>query len=232
EDQTAFLVLLLEDECLDQVTDGDDLVGVDVMLDGELTRGDDALGLVADVEQNLIAVDLDDRPLDDVAVVEELQGLLDRGQEVLGRSDVVDRDLLGGRGGRCGSHVVGCPSWLLIGPRHALSLVSRGQRSIGRARRRTPERSGLVVVRCHGTGVRACAMSHTCDTPGYQNAVGACDVPVRLTLPRGADRSARSSCDRGRRADTAPRPRRAAGRCAALRAAAPPRASPCYANCR
>src|SRR5690606_36616086 len=49
--------------------------------------------------------------------VEELQGLLDRGQEVLGRSDVVDRDLLGGRGGRCASHVVGCPCEWNLGPR-------------------------------------------------------------------------------------------------------------------
>src|SRR5690606_6330092 len=117
EDQTAFLVLLLEDKGLDLVADGDDLVGVDVVLDGELTRGDDTLGLVADVEQNLIAVDLDARALDDVAVAEELQGLLDRGQEVLGRSDVVDRDLLGGRGGRCASHVVGCPCEWNLGPR-------------------------------------------------------------------------------------------------------------------
>lgn len=109
EDQTAFLVLLLENEGLDQIADSDDLVGVDVVLDRELTRGDDTLGLVADIEEDLIAVDLDDRAFDDVAVVEELQGLLDRGQEVLSRSDVVDGDLLGGRGGRCGSHVVGCP---------------------------------------------------------------------------------------------------------------------------
>src|SRR5690606_36844476 len=117
EDQTAFLVLLLEKECLDQVTDGDDLIGVDVVLDGELTRGDDTLGLVSDIEQDLIAVDLDDRALDDVAVVEELQGLLDRGQQVLSRSDVVDRDLLGGRGGRCASHVVGCPCKWTLRPR-------------------------------------------------------------------------------------------------------------------
>ena len=40
----------------------DDLVGVDVVLDGELARGDDTLGLVADVEQDLVAVDLDDGP--------------------------------------------------------------------------------------------------------------------------------------------------------------------------
>ena len=60
QDQAAFLVLLLEDQGLDLVADLDDLVGVDVVLDGQLARGDDALGLVADVEQDLVAVDLDD----------------------------------------------------------------------------------------------------------------------------------------------------------------------------
>src|SRR5690606_9284098 len=83
---------------------------------GKFAGGDDTLGLVSDVEQNLIAIDLDDRAFDDVAVVEELQSLLDRGQEVLSRSDVVDGDLLGGRGGRCGSHVVGCPCGWILGP--------------------------------------------------------------------------------------------------------------------
>ena len=98
QDQPAFLVLLLEDEGLDLVADGDDLVGVDVVLDRQLARGDDALGLVADVEQDLVAVDLDDGALDDVAVVEVLDRQVDGGEEVLGRADVVDRDLRGGAG--------------------------------------------------------------------------------------------------------------------------------------
>ena len=40
------------------------------MADGQLTGGDHALGLVPDVEQDLVLVDLDHRALDDVAVVE------------------------------------------------------------------------------------------------------------------------------------------------------------------
>ncbi len=55
----------------------DDLVGVDVVADGELADGDDALGLVADVEQDLVPVDLDDGALDDVAVVELHDGGVD-----------------------------------------------------------------------------------------------------------------------------------------------------------
>ena len=67
------------------------------MLDRELARGDDALGLVADVEQDLVAVHLHDGAVDDVAVVEVLDGLVDGGEEVLFGPDVVDRDLRGVR---------------------------------------------------------------------------------------------------------------------------------------
>ena len=109
QDEAAFLVLLLENEGLDHVADVDDLRGVDVVLDGKLAGGDDTLRLVTDVEEDLVAVDLDDGAFDEVSVVEELESLLDRGQEVFSRSDVVDRDLLGGRGGRCGCHVVIAP---------------------------------------------------------------------------------------------------------------------------
>ena len=44
--------------------------GSDVVADRQLASRDDALGLVADVEQHLVAIDLDHRALDDVAVVE------------------------------------------------------------------------------------------------------------------------------------------------------------------
>ena len=95
QDQPALLVLLLQDQGLDLVADLHDLGGVDVVLDRQLAGGDDALGLVADVEQDLVPVDLDDDALDDVAVVEVLDGLVDRGEEVLGRPDVVDGHLVG-----------------------------------------------------------------------------------------------------------------------------------------
>src|SRR4029078_3900845 len=90
QDQPALFVLLLEDQGLDLVADLDDLVGVDVVLDRQLTRGDDALGLVADVEEDLVAIDLDDDAFDDVSVVEVLDRLVDGGEEVFGRADVVD----------------------------------------------------------------------------------------------------------------------------------------------
>jgi hypothetical protein len=93
EDQAAFLVLLLEDKCLDLVADGDDLAGVDVVLDRQLAARDHALGLVTDVEQDLVPVDLDDGAIHDVTVVEVLDGRVDRGEEVLRRADVVDGHL-------------------------------------------------------------------------------------------------------------------------------------------
>ena len=142
QDEAAFLVLLLENERLDGVADLDDLIGVDVVLDGELARGDDTLGLVADVEEHLVAVDLHDGSFDEVAVVEELQGQFDRGQKVLSRSDVIDGDLLGGRGGRCDSHVVGCPCWVGVsglGTGIGMPCASAVGFDCGRA----------VVVRCH-----------------------------------------------------------------------------------
>ena len=70
QDQAAFLVLLLEDERLDLVAERDDLVRVDVVADRQLAGGDDAFGLVADVEQDLVLVDLDDRAVDDLAVLD------------------------------------------------------------------------------------------------------------------------------------------------------------------
>ena len=70
EDQAAVLVFLGEDEGLELLVERHDVVRVDVVADRELTRGDDALGLVPDVEEHFVAVDLDDGALDDVAVVE------------------------------------------------------------------------------------------------------------------------------------------------------------------
>src|SRR3954452_6747527 len=81
EDQAAFLVLLLENQGLDLVADLDDLVGVDVVLDRELAARDHAFGLVTDVEENLVPVNLDDDAIDDVAVVEVLDRLVDSGEE-------------------------------------------------------------------------------------------------------------------------------------------------------
>src|SRR5699024_9680291 len=105
QDQATFLVLLGEDQGVDLVTDFDHLVGVDIVLDGQLAGGDDALRLVADVEQDLVAVNLDHGALDDVTIIEVLDGGVDGGEEVLSGADVVDGDLRGVGGG----HMYGAP---------------------------------------------------------------------------------------------------------------------------
>jgi hypothetical protein len=105
QDQAAFLVLLLKDKGLDLLTGLDDFVRVDVVLDRQFPGRNDALGLVADIEQDLVSIDLHDCAFDNVAVVEVLDGLVDRCEECLLGPDVVDR-YLGGRGGlRAARHV-------------------------------------------------------------------------------------------------------------------------------
>ena len=95
QDEAALLVLLLEHEGLDVVAQRDDLGRVDVVADGELAGGDDPFGLEADVEEDLVAVDLDDRALDDVAVVELDDGVTHRLFEI-GVTEVVVDDGAGG----------------------------------------------------------------------------------------------------------------------------------------
>ena len=91
QDQAAFLVLLLQDERLDLVADLHDLVRVDVVADRELLARDHALRLVADVQQDLVAIDLDDRALDDVSVVEVTERLLHGDDELFRRQVALRR---------------------------------------------------------------------------------------------------------------------------------------------
>ena len=70
EDETPLFVLLLKNQGLDRLTEMDDLRGVDVVANRELPYRDHTLGLEADVEQDLVAVDLDHGALDQVPVVE------------------------------------------------------------------------------------------------------------------------------------------------------------------
>ncbi len=107
EDQPALFVLLLEDQGFDVVTDCDDIGRIHVVLDRQFARRNDTFGLIADVEQDLVPVDLDDGAFDNVAVIEVLDGLIDRGEERFLRSDIVDGDLVGARGGLDAARHVG-----------------------------------------------------------------------------------------------------------------------------
>jgi hypothetical protein len=95
------LCLLFEERELRRIADGDNLAGVNIVLDGEFAGGNNTLGFVADVEENFVPVDFDNGSFDEVTVVEEFESFLDLGQEIIGAADVVDSDLLrtGGRWG-------------------------------------------------------------------------------------------------------------------------------------
>jgi hypothetical protein len=105
QDQAAFFVLLGEDQGFDLIAHGNDLIGVDIVLDGQFAGGDDPFGFVADVEQDLVPVNLDDGPFDDVAIVEVLDCFVDGGEKILARANVVDGYLRRGDGGT--RHIVG-----------------------------------------------------------------------------------------------------------------------------
>ena len=77
QNQTAFLVFLGDDKGLNGVADLDDFVRINVLLDGKLTGGDDTLSLVADVEQDLVVIDLDDGTFDQITIIEVLDGGID-----------------------------------------------------------------------------------------------------------------------------------------------------------
>src|ERR1700754_1379673 len=70
EDQAALGVLLGEDQRVDLLAELDLLGRIDRLADRELVGGNDALGLVADVDEDLVFVDADDLAVDDVALVE------------------------------------------------------------------------------------------------------------------------------------------------------------------
>ena len=77
QDQTAILVLLLQDQSLDLVAEIDDLGRIGVLTDGQLADGHNALGLESDVHQHLVVLDLDNRAVDQVALVELGQRAVD-----------------------------------------------------------------------------------------------------------------------------------------------------------
>ena len=102
EDEATLLVLLGEHQGVDLLAERDLLGGVDRTPDRKLVRRDDALGLVSDVDQDLVLVDPHDLPADHIALLEGL----DRGV-VVGNDLAVDLHqevggaAVGRRGGRC-----------------------------------------------------------------------------------------------------------------------------------
>ena len=91
EDQTTVLVFLLQDEGFDLVANLDEFGRVSILANRELADGNDAFGLEADVNQDFVALDLDDRAVDEIALVKLGQGAIDHLIELL-VSDVGEVD--------------------------------------------------------------------------------------------------------------------------------------------
>ncbi len=87
QDQAAVLVLLGEDQGVQAVAQRHDLGGIDVVADRQLTAGDHALGLVPDVQQDLVVIHLDHRAGDELAVLDLDHagriGLVEAGAEIV-----------------------------------------------------------------------------------------------------------------------------------------------------
>ena len=70
EDQTPLLVLLGQNQGIDLLAERDLVGRIDRAADRELVRGDHALRLPADVDQDLVLVDAHDLAVDDLALLE------------------------------------------------------------------------------------------------------------------------------------------------------------------
>ena len=111
QDQPAVLVLLGEDQRVDLLAQLDLVVGVDRLANRQLAGGDDPLGLVADIDENLVVVDADDVAGDDIALREGMNRCVVVGDDlpvdlqqeaVRALDDPRIGDLVEGRHGGCG----------------------------------------------------------------------------------------------------------------------------------
>ena len=82
EEQAPLRVLLRHHERVDLVAHRDLVGRVHVPADRELGDRDDALGLVADVDQHLVLVDTHDRAVDDLPLVDRREGALVVGDQL------------------------------------------------------------------------------------------------------------------------------------------------------
>ncbi len=96
EDEPPFLVLFLQDKGVDLVPYLHHFLGLHAVAYGQLPCRDHPLGFVSDVQENLVLVHLDHGTRDDVALREDLDGLVVVGDFVIGVVEV------GQRGGQFG----------------------------------------------------------------------------------------------------------------------------------
>ena len=240
QDQAALFVFLLQHEGLDVVADLHDLVRVDVVADRELLARDHALALVADVEQHLVAVDLDDVALDDVAVAEVVERRLERLDQLLGR--VV---LAVGGVGRAEGGVDRLPRWCAAARARPRAPPARARwwccqrlqpprwRPQGPLRSRSPRgrpssrhSSWSVSFRRAGLTTRGLGLCEWhASVPRAVHSVGVRRKPRQTTISGRRAPRRTSSCPSRRRPAAAPRGRRRAP-CVPARARRPARRWP------
>src|SRR5580700_4414322 len=97
-DQASVLILLGHDDRIDLLAEMHLVMGVDRLADRQLVRGDDALGLVADVDQHLVLVDADDVSGDYLSLLDLAEGCVVIGDDLpidLEQQSVGPRDHVG-----------------------------------------------------------------------------------------------------------------------------------------
>jgi hypothetical protein len=138
----------------------------------QLLGGDDPLGLVADVEKDLVPVDLHDGPGEDVSVLEVLQALLDGLDQLLGRVVV--------RGRRGDALVLLDPGSAPLGGRRKLRAASMHRRQ----RRGAGTREALQAA-CPESSYAAETPSIRCIVSPEEGSAPRCANPRTQPVAKG-----------------------------------------------
>ena len=208
-DQAPVLVLLGEDDRVDLLAEVDLLAGVDGLADRQLVGGDDALGLVADVDEDLVLVDPHDVAGDNLA-------LLDRAERgvVVGDDLAVDfeQQAVGpvDDAGSAGSSVTVCTGRSVAQPYHcgrnacSSDEAGRGPHPLGARLRRARLRGELRRARR-----RARARRHRARACWWSTATRSASARPRpaRSRPRGCRRSSWTArCARASTSSSSTRP--------------------------
>ena len=210
QDQPAVLVLLGEDERVDLLAERDLVAGVDGLADRQLAGGDDALGLVADVDQHLVVVDPDDVAGDDIALLEGVQRgvvvgddlAVDLEQQAVRAFDDLGVGLLGGgHQSCCGGHAFAEDS-RPRGPTGASvsSVAPMPSRATKRGDERTPLDRDCDVLICGASFAGLAVARELAGSGADVLMIDRYEIGERQTsacgIPTGVARRARSSRSR------------------------------------
>ena len=95
EDQTTFFILFGEDERLDALSHFDQFAWINIVANRKLTRWDDTFCFVSDIDENFVAIYLNDCSFDEISVIEILDCSFDGGEEISRAPYVINCDTQG-----------------------------------------------------------------------------------------------------------------------------------------